>query len=1119
MNVRPWFFTLLFVPLGMVSGWSQEAPSESEPTLLFKLDFENGFHATAKGDGTPTNQNQPDLVDGISGKGALFEEGRVLRYFAKNNLNKRRGTMSMWVQSPITVNRVAGDSATDPVSSINAARYTLFKEDGANVRGGGTTWLWLNGGGPRLRFDVRDPKDQYLYVAELERWKKGEWHHVAATWDVDQGTQVYLDGVLMGERQIPKWEPKVYEAFFLGALDAAGIQSWKAVLDEVTIHDRPLTHDQIRHLFLMHRKFKVGVKLLDPYASAGKSAKLRVMLQNPDAKVAKVTHLRFELIDQAGKNVLSGELPDQVVEQGKNTVLDSSVVLINPGAYRFLLNYSEAGSEGSFEETFTVVAEKESLKIDGQERILVTQVDAAKTAPLARNADGRIIESPLGAYREAGMARRDRFALGFDVIDVDTPHLAVITYPDDKPRTMEVILQDLSGKADYQAQTGVFTGDEYSLSGQILEHSFVFWPRSSKQSLIFMTAENGHPAAVKEIKIYRLSDLPATLPQGSPRIFSGSIPARNVGLYYEDPVLTQNFGQSPGRVGFERSTGRLLDYMQSFGQNLLTYPVAWYNGPLYGTQVEPRQPDIGGSNAGDRPHPNGFPAYLLKRLAARGMKFNAGLHMHWLPSLNPYTITSLNRVNAGEETVVNVRGDGALWWGHWHGEDPNYNATDPRVMAAVKDVVDEITNRYGDEPAFEGVTLVLARNKLFQFGSIESGYNDVNLVEFQKDTGIMIPGYGPQKANRFAESYEWLKQNPHAMKAWVDWRCRKLHAHYKDIADSLSAKRADLKLTLNVFLLLRLYGQGADYLAAPPVEILRESGIDPALYANDPNIVMSYTLVPADFRWRRSLGEKPAAVVDNRTMVMAPEMVESYRALPQTGVTIHDRYWEDAIGRQKPLKGLSADPSVHECGWRVSTLNGASYHAMEPYVAALNNFDALEIAKGGFLIGTFGMEKELGAFSASYRALPAIKFEDVKGVEDPVRVRQKVVDGKLYFYALNRLPEPVTLKIRFNGKYSTEEPISGEKQVGVTELTVNLAPFGLRTFRADSKDAKIIEGRTTVSEEWIKRLGSKLDEVKGRVNASPYLSLAEKCWDEKQVARLYYLLQESWAVDPEEVKK
>src|SRR5690606_5267372 len=351
----------------------------------------------------------------------------------------------------------------------------------------------------------------------------------------------------------------------------------------------------------------------------------------------------------------------------------------------------------------------------------------------------------------------------FHVKSAGSPHVAVITYPDDKARTMEMMLHDLSGKRDFQAQIGVFTGDEYPVSGGMLEQRVLFWPHSTRQSFIFMTAEQDKPAAVARIRIYELDDADFARRHAP---LEGAGLGREIGIYYEDPVLNQSFGESTDFTGFAEAITKTLDYMDSFGQGTLHYPVAWYDGPLYGSIVEPLQQPLG--VGGIRPHPPGYPAYFVQRLAARGKTFNAGLHMHLLPSLIPAAITDLARIHAGEETVLNMRRDGKLWHGHYHGSDPGYNPLDPRVQQAVADVVDEIVRRYGDQPGFTGVSLVLARVKIFAFGSAESGYNDINLRRFQRDTGITIPGYKPGDPRRFVASGDWLRANPAAWEKWID---------------------------------------------------------------------------------------------------------------------------------------------------------------------------------------------------------------------------------------------------------------------------------------------------------------------------------------------------------------
>ncbi|WP_423129241.1 hypothetical protein [Gaoshiqia sp. Z1-71] len=744
---------------------------------------------------------------------------------------------------------------------------------------------------------------------------------------------------------------------------------------------------------------------------------------------------------------------------------------------------------------------------------LVTTVNAAVVEPVAETGGTSVITGTTGTYREAGAGIRNRFALDFEVDRIDVPHLAVITYPDDKPRTMEIMLQHFTKHLDFQSHTGVMTGEEYPLSDGMKEFRIVFWPKARRQAFIFMTAEDNYPAAVSEIKIFEIREF--GIPSDR-NYFSGSVPARSAGLFYEDPVLFHSFGTGRDKKGFTEATDRMITYLRSLGQTTFDYPLVWYAGPLYGSNVEPYDPVAEDALGGKRPHPEDYPRYLLKRLAEQDMKFTAGLHIHTLPSLNKNPLADTARINSGEETIININKEGELWFGHWHGADPNFNAADPRVMSAVNALVTEICDKYAEEPAFDGISLVISRPKLFSFGSLASGYNDINLQRFQKESGIEIPGYTPGKPDRFKKSYDWLMSSPETKKAWIDWRCQVLYKHYSQMALTIASHRPDLKLNLNIFVHLTQNDRLADYLNESPVEAMREMGFDPELYRDEPNIVVTPTLVPADLRWARS-HYTPVATNANRTVFTAPEVVSSMNDLPRVGVTIHDRYFEDAIGREEPLEGLK-NLGVDEMVWRASTLNPAGFHSLEPYVFALNYLDAASIIKGGYVIGSFGMDDELTAFSQAFQSLPAVKFDDVPNMSDPVRVRQKVVDGKMYFYVLNCLPKPVTFNIKLNNASDVTDLVENKKLSKIRSLSLQLAPYDLRVFESPSTGLSFTGSDFKPDEDWLKQLRRQLDSLEKLAGLKstetekykPYLDQARACWNKKHYARLYFLLQDGW---------
>jgi hypothetical protein len=229
---------------------------------------------------------------------------------------------------------------------------------------------------------------------------------------------------------------------------------------------------------------------------------------------------------------------------------------------------------------------------------------------------------------------------------------------------------------------------------------------------------------------------------------------------------------------------------------------------------------------------------------------------------------------------------------------------------------------------------------------------------------------------------------------------------------------------------------------------------------------------------------------EQRAAANAPEITEALRHLP-AAMKIHDRYFEDAIGRSAPLRALG----VQEQAWRVSTLNPAHIHSLEQYVLPLANFDALEIVKGGYVLGTLGMEDYLVEFAREFRRLPAVRFDDVPGLEDPVRVRQRVHGGQAWFYVLNTLPARASATLQLRG-----EPT----------LAVPLGPYELRVFQRRRSEPVVLGGSAAADPDFAHAVEARLREVERSVAPSAYLRLAQQCRREKRHNRLFRALQEPW---------
>lgn len=1087
------------------------AREETPPArLLFHLPLDGNLRAaTAAGKPEPSHSQGIRWTDGISGRAAQFAPGSRLAYAAAGNLRKDRGTIAFWYRP-------------DRAPQLDVDRY-FFRENGPGEAGQNAMrfWLWKQS----VRFDVREPADRYL-LRNVASWRPGQWHFLAATWDSRRGRTLYVDGVparaagdSASDFADSSWETKTYDEFFLGGDGGRGVAD--GAIDELKIYDRPLPAEEIAREYT--RRFPVQPIVQRPYFLAGKRAKFSWQLRNLLDAETRGT-LRWEVIDQ-GRNALASAGPiDVTLASGAQQQFTADILPADAGAMQLRCHWSSRGASASYQPAVDcwVISPEPQPAVGSPPNQLVERIDCTQSLDAQRSVDdgqSRVVRSTPLAYREAGAKRHSRLAYRIKTPEVDVPHLLEWDYPDDKARTMDVVLQ-VNGpdRGMYDMQTGVFCGGEYPTSGKMLTHRTVFWPRAADQSLVFMTAENDRPAAVAQIRISRLLGRLPALPVRSAAAGNGW--QRLVGLYYEDPVLPLNFGGQHAMPGFAAAADHLLDYMDYSGQNVLMYPAVWYRGPFYPSRCEPQVDSEHG-----RPHPANFIQYLCLRMAQRNMSFIPTLNVHSLPSLAEKAVADDREIRAGRETSLMMLWNNRPKTVGWHGTPPNFNPLGSEAQRQFTRMIDEMLDLYADLPAFKGVCFHLTQHSILWFGSLDAGYNDTNVDRFEAETGCRIP-VDRRDPLRFNKRYRWLMEN--ARQSWIDWRCRKIHAYYRSLADRMAARRSDLKLVVNLYVPSSPDEKAEIFESAPRDELIREvarrAGVDIRLFEHEPNIIVQRTLFPADYRWTRVNRSRVADTAISRQVNYVDGGYAPLRSCDQVGFNQHDRYWEDDVGQRKPLAGLWGG----ETGWRVSTLIPNSLHCMELHAWSLASADAMMFTKGGFVVGTIGMEDALGRFAQSLRALPAVKFADVPGLFDPVAVRQCRQGDRIYFYAVNRLSCPVEVRLDLAGQVGavtnlrTGKPVAAVAASHGKQSAVALGPYALESFSADGPDVLVSGGRVTTPTDYMQELKRRLAELERRAaslaaddararGCAAYFAEAHKLVDRSCWGQLHFLLEDSHA--------
>jgi len=502
---------------------------------------------------------------------------------------------------------------------------------------------------------------------------------------------------------------------------------------------------------------------------------------------------------------------------------------------------------------------------------------------------------------------------------------------------------------------------------------------------------------------------------------------RRIGLHWEAPAVPTQFGCLGSHpVQVYRSFHRLTDYLRFTGQNLLVYPILGVRGPLMASEYE----RFSGGPA-IYAHCQGWLDMVLALCERRSLRFLPELLFH-------DSLTLRTRAGSQSEAAI-LAGTPTARMALWDdsisltvpASTPLYSPSHPAFQEALLTLLDEFLTRYAKSPALEGAALRLGQRQSGWFGSIQCGYGDATIDQFEKDTKIAVP-VDPASPSRFSLRARWLLT--HQYDAWVRWRCTVVAALHAKLADRLHQARPGLKLILTVASPSHVTSQplfGATSLSAerPVAQLLREAGIDLAAYAASPNIVVRHVLHPVDDAYLRYRYPDSGPLHRDgfvRDVNYLEEFTQPFRSPHGTAVAAMFRPFTPVSGALRPPKGLWWRPF----GKRMTQPTQAGRAFLEPYAHALAALDTPMLSAGHSTLVTLGHEPHLHLFARAFKALPNRPFTDIHGLSDPVCGRQLQTQDSHTVYFVNRTAWPVDLAVAFTGKdvrlldLATLDPVS-----------------------------------------------------------------------------------------------
>ena len=647
-------------------------------------------------------------------------------------------------------------------------------------------------------------------------------------------------------------------------------------------------------------------------------------------------------------------------------------------------------------------------------------------------------------------------------------HILEVEYPSDVPQALGIsILEPNSAGAvrPLSLDSGVLVPPAADKTApRMMRHRLVFWPNTKMPYVLFTNRRSKAAAVFGQMRVLgpkhfavaslRFGGESATrLPRAFPVGFSGS--DRRLGMYFEKPLLPDNFGASDAFdatsrrslddwVTFYQAGTRAVEYQNYVGYTTLFLSVFADGSSLYPSQHVSPTPryDTGAlfSTAQD-PVRKDVLELLLRLYDREGLELVPVLQFN-----SPLPALERQRTPSGDKpTGIELVGpDGRTWverYGAATGSAPYYNPLHPAVQRAMLDAVREVATRYGDHRALTGIALGMSADSYAQLPGTEWCLDDDTFARFVRETGTPVFAAGPDRyAQRFAAVTSDFRQ------VWLAWRAQQMKQFHDQLSDVIREAIPGGKLFLSTTNLVE--GPIAEKQFRPVLpmnervsETLLAHGIDPQLYTASRDIVIV----------RPNKITTPFSTADNAVplyLASAQAFNEQFANLGQSGgIFVHppDRVKLRSFDAVSPF-GPDRTLTHLATQWSLS-----GHFNRQRFVRQLATADTDLLIDGGWRL-PMGQEAALRDWIRVYRRLPQGDYQTLPGSDQLVVARTLKRGGSLYVLLLNASAWQVTTSMNtedVKAIYHAEQLGTGETlQVAAGKpLTAVLEPFSLQAYR------------------------------------------------------------------------
>ena len=1049
-----------------------DAPEKSmkySKNPLFKLSFENTLDAvTVNGKTAPQTGTDLSFVDGVSGKGVRIstvgEDGKSRKrphlIYDVDKVFQNEGTLSFWF-SPDWNGKEIGDSGL-PTYTILSATNDDNKEKLRFFM-----WNWI-------RFDLG--RTGNLDMSMLRRngrsfWFRDDFHHVVLVWKNNGWNKVYIDG-------IPFEQPWGPAGKFLSQLDLVSIKklsvgrgpNWKVgegVYDEIKVYNRQLSDDEIMAEY--RNVMPVDLVLFKNHVVSGRKENLTLFVSPTGStvvpKVGNTPSLKADIeLDLKLKNrqdrteILLGT---KKLHVDREIRLDLPIPALPSG--NWLLQADVRTSTGKIQRSFSVISAEEPVKRaagDIRKGKMIFEKVFTKDNVKEFLATGPVtfIQKSFGNYAEAGKEKGDRFSF---IVPIDKsvinkkPCLIEIEWPDDKARTMGLYMYVETAKRESMHRDrlggGLLAGDEFPNSFSMQKISYLFYPGKANYLFEARTMVSGMPAAVSAVRIYELQD--AKLPSLALNLPEG-LQSRSFGFFDEDQSFNQNLNydnreETKSPMLYKYTLDRLTEYMDYVGKNVFTNPFFRYLGRQY--------PSLSVMLVNAETSWNY--TYQTEYLGRRGKKVFATLDIKTLPHImmNEDKIEEFERSG---KVLLKTNGTTCKLFMR-----PRPNPIHPEMRKELLGEIQRVAELYGKIPGFAGIYLWCESS---MFSGLDSGYDDITISKFSKDTGIKVPFTEMVKRKEFLTSQEQIEK-------WLEWRAGEATALFRDMAESLKKQNPTSELVLIYNELNALLSQTLpEEMEKVPSDLIKkkggkaaaslyvEYGLDLAAVNKIAGIRTAPIRIYNTSRHNLHWGKKRPA--DQETLYDAS--VTRQIVTPKGGSVAYPQYFETFTE--------SLDNKRFNTYFQNVDLKPHGRFFLKELVHTIYASDAQSLLFGAQPFGSWGHEAETREFASAFRALPAKEFKTASGANDPAVIRYLNTPQGTWFYAVSMLNDDSEVRFKLSGKLNYTD-LSDNKQF--TGNRISLKAYQLRSFFTKDPTLKISDVTVVPSETAVRFYTEKVKHI------------------------------------------